>query len=652
MRALDGLDRLSARLAAQKDDIATAIEDLGPGLKVLADQREQLTTMLTALSELGKVGTRVINASQGRHGREPASALEPILTQLAKAGDDLPNALEMLVTYPFPQAATGAVKGDYTNLRITADLDLRTILTNLNGGKDPGAADPAAGCRPPAPARPCRLPTVPDSRRPAAAGLPSLPVTPRPAPTAPGGGGGGGGPVCVPGVVCLNNASSPHRLPAARTTPTWPRLMLRGLAMIRRGVKVQLVAFLLITVVGVSYVSARYIGLGDLLLGGGYVVTADFAESGGIFADAEVTYRGVPVGRVDRLRLADDGVHVDLRIDSGVEVPADTLAVVANRSAVGEQYVDLQPRTQDGPYLADGDRIDERRDTAPRCTPRTLLLNLDRLVNSVDKRDLVVVIDELGKAFAGTGPDLQRLLDSGDALTRSAVDALPETISPDRGRRRRCSTTQRESGLGDQELLRPTWPTSATPCAPATATCARCSDGGIVGLAGAATRCSGTTGPAISALLANLLTSGQVTVARLDGLEQVLVTYPDNVAGGYTVVPGDGTSHFGLVLNASDPPACTQGYGGTTKRTPSDTSDAPGQHRRPVHRCRAAARRRCAAPRTPRRLRPVGQDRPGGAGRHATGRTVTSRAGPFRRRTSPGTTPPAAWPSAPADPRW
>ena len=41
MRALDGLDRLSARLAAQKDDLATAIDNLGPGLKVLADQRER-----------------------------------------------------------------------------------------------------------------------------------------------------------------------------------------------------------------------------------------------------------------------------------------------------------------------------------------------------------------------------------------------------------------------------------------------------------------------------------------------------------------------------------------------------------------------------------------------------------------------------------
>ena len=120
----------------------------------------------------------------------------------------------------------------------------------------------------------------------------------------------------------------------------------------------------------------------------GYVVTADFPESGGIFENAEVTYRGVAVGRVDRLRLADDGVHVDLRLERRVTVPRDTDAVVENRSAVGEQYVDLQPRHQGGPFLADGDRIASDRTRTPLHV-ETLLLNLDRLVNSVDRRDLV-----------------------------------------------------------------------------------------------------------------------------------------------------------------------------------------------------------------------------------------------------------------------
>jgi phospholipid/cholesterol/gamma-HCH transport system substrate-binding protein len=172
VRALDGLDRLSARLAAQKGDIATAVEDLGPGLKVLADQRAQLTRMLTALSDLGRVGTRVVNASKA-DTLANLRALQPILTKLAEAGANLPGALEMLVTYPFPQAATGAVQGDYTNLRITADIDLRTILTNLNGGKDPGLPSLPPVPNPTGPLPTVTVPSVP---------LPSVSV-PVPLPT-------------------------------------------------------------------------------------------------------------------------------------------------------------------------------------------------------------------------------------------------------------------------------------------------------------------------------------------------------------------------------------------------------------------------------------------------------------------------------------
>ena len=341
--------------------------------------------------------------------------------------------------------------------------------------------------------------------------------------------------------------------------------------MIRPGVKVQLVVLLVLTVLGVGFVSARYVGLGDTLLGSGYVVTADFPESGGIFANAEVTYRGVAVGRVQRLRLADDGVHVDLRLDGGSRIPKDTVAAVENRSAVGEQYVDLQPRRAGGPYLADGDRIVGPGNRIPLHT-ETLLLNLDRLVRSVDRNDLVVVIDELGRAFAGAGPDLQRLLDSGDALTRSAVDALPETIRLIRDGQT-VLATQRASGSALKSFAADLADLGDT---------LRTSDGdlrkvldhGVVASRELETLIRTNRAP-ISALLANLLTTGQVTVARLNGLEQVLVTYPDDVAGGYTVVPGDGTSHFGLVLNASDPPVCTQGYGSTRKRQPSDTSDRP-----------------------------------------------------------------------------
>lgn len=130
VRAIDALDRLSSRLAADKTTIANAIDALGPGLEVLADQRENLTTMLTSLRKLGDVGTRVIRESRA-DTIASLKALQPLLTNLVRAGNDLPNALGMMLSYPFPPNVGGAIIGDYVNLHLTADLDIGTILSNL-----------------------------------------------------------------------------------------------------------------------------------------------------------------------------------------------------------------------------------------------------------------------------------------------------------------------------------------------------------------------------------------------------------------------------------------------------------------------------------------------------------------------------------------
>ena len=339
--------------------------------------------------------------------------------------------------------------------------------------------------------------------------------------------------------------------------------------MITRTVKAQLLAFATITAVGVSYVGAEYTGLVDEVLDRGYTVRADFAESGGIFPGAEVTYRGVPVGRVGALRLTGaDGVSVDLDIEDGApHIPANTLAVVANRSAVGEQYVDLQPRTSKGPYLLDGGTIPRESTRVPLPTT-DLVLSLDRLVNSVGKKDLRVTVDELGKAFAGTGPNLSRLVDSGNVLIESASEALPETIALIEDSRK-VLKTQADQGSSIKSF--------ASDLAALTAQL-KASDGDLRRLIGNARPAAQevnsllkSMGPELSVLLANLISGGQVTLARLPGVEQALVTFPVMVAGSYTVVPGDGTTHFGLVVNADDPPACTRGYG-TARRDPADTS--------------------------------------------------------------------------------
>lgn len=175
VRALDMVDKLAAKLAAQKDLIGQTLEELPKGLKVLADQRIQLTQMLQALSRLGAVGTKVIQGSK-EDLLANLKLLGPILTQLNKAGDSLPQSLELLLTYPFPNAAVDAMKGDYTNLSITADLDLRELKI-LQGGV-PGTPLPGVTL----PTLP--LPKLPSVPLPKAPSVPKLPTsTPKPTTT-------------------------------------------------------------------------------------------------------------------------------------------------------------------------------------------------------------------------------------------------------------------------------------------------------------------------------------------------------------------------------------------------------------------------------------------------------------------------------------
>ncbi|WP_405481639.1 MCE family protein [Streptomyces sp. NBC_00009] len=223
VRALKAVDRLSGRLGKEKKTIARAVDTMPPALKVLADQRRDLTKMLTALSKLGKTGSKVVNAS---HDDTVANLkqLRPILQQLNKAGDDLPNSLELLTTYPFPRNVVGAVKGDYVNLKITADLDLTDIYGNVtdgNSGRSKGNSQ-----KPDTPDVPDLpdLPDVPSVPTPTALpSTPSLPSSPS-VPSAPSG-GGGGGPLCPP--VCKSSYTTHGELPEGINLAL-AELMLKG----------------------------------------------------------------------------------------------------------------------------------------------------------------------------------------------------------------------------------------------------------------------------------------------------------------------------------------------------------------------------------------------------------------------------------------
>lgn len=118
--ALDSMARLSTTLDGDKAKIAKALEELSPGMRVLVDQRQDLVKMLSAMDRLSTVSIRTLDAAQ-KDMVEDMNLLEPILDQLAESGAALPNSLELLLTYPFPDSVLGAIKGDYFNVFATAN---------------------------------------------------------------------------------------------------------------------------------------------------------------------------------------------------------------------------------------------------------------------------------------------------------------------------------------------------------------------------------------------------------------------------------------------------------------------------------------------------------------------------------------------------
>jgi phospholipid/cholesterol/gamma-HCH transport system substrate-binding protein len=199
--------------------------------------------------------------------------------------------------------------------------------------------------------------------------------------------------------------------------------------MITRVTRIQLIVFAIVTVLGGAFVGGRYANVDRLVVDRSFPVTADFRDSGGIFAGAEVTYRGIAVGKVGRLQFTQEGVRATLDIENDApKIPQDVKALVANKSAVGEQFVDLQPQSNTSPYLRSGSNIPLSRTVVPIDTTK-FLLDSSAFISSIDTKSLKTLVDELGLAFANYGKDLSVIIDTQTAFINTADDNFEVTKS-------------------------------------------------------------------------------------------------------------------------------------------------------------------------------------------------------------------------------
>ncbi|MCL2581181.1 MAG: MCE family protein [Streptosporangiales bacterium] len=341
-----------------------------------------------------------------------------------------------------------------------------------------------------------------------------------------------------------------------------------------RLVRYQLIAFVLVTVLGIGYAMAAYSGLGPILGLGRYHLSVRLPDTGGLYAGADVTERGVTVGRVDAIIPHTEGITADISVDNGTRISASGLkADVRSVSAVGEQYLEFIPRGSAPPYLGSGSVVPEREVSLPPSTTQ-LLASVNALLRSVPRQQLTTTVNELYTAFNGSGPQLRQLL----ASSRALLSAAQQDITP---------TRQLVSGL------RPVLSTQAADSADLAAISrnldalsAQLRDsnpdlsGTLAQLPGFISQLNDLVGqlqPTVPLLLASLTSVGQVLNVYLPNVRQLFVILPADINDVTAVVMDSGIPgalNADFLTESGTPPACEQGYH-TPVRDPADTSAKP-----------------------------------------------------------------------------
>lgn len=330
--------------------------------------------------------------------------------------------------------------------------------------------------------------------------------------------------------------------------------------MIDRLAKIQLSIFAVITVITLSVMAIFYLRLPATFGIGTYGVSADFVAGGGLYKNANVTYRGVAVGRVESVGLNPNGVTAHMRLNSGTAIPSNVTATVRSVSAIGEQYIDLvPPENPSSTKLRNGFRI-QRQNTRIGQDVADLLRQAETLLGSLGDTRLRELLHEAFIATNGAGPELARLIESARLLVDEAnanypqVSQLIDQAGPFLQAQIRAGGDIRSLADG---LARFTWQLRAADPR-LRDTLADAPDA----IDEANTAFSGIR-PSFPALAASLANLGRVGVIYHKSIEQLLVVFPALFAAIITSaggVPQDEGAKLDFKIDLHDPPPCMTGF--------------------------------------------------------------------------------------------
>jgi phospholipid/cholesterol/gamma-HCH transport system substrate-binding protein len=346
-----------------------------------------------------------------------------------------------------------------------------------------------------------------------------------------------------------------------------------------RKILTQIAIFLLISAIAGAVMIFNFINLPAMLFGvGEYRVTIELPEAGGIYQRGNVTYRGTEVGRIEDVRLTERGVDATLVMRSNQEVPGDLDAQVHSQSAVGEQFIELIPRSGAGPALADGDVIPMDRTSVPPDV-NSLLDATNRGLQAIPHDNLKTVIDEAYVAIGGLGPEISRFVKGSAALaidSRANLDELTTLIDQ--------SEPVLDSQIDTSDSIQ-NWASHLATISGELEEQDAALQGVLVDGSGAADETRALFDrlqPSLPILLANLVSVGEVAITYQPNLEQLLVLLPQGtavtsatgVANRFTKQDYKG-AYLSFNLNLNLPPPCTTGFLPAQQVRPPAAVDAP-----------------------------------------------------------------------------
>ncbi len=342
--------------------------------------------------------------------------------------------------------------------------------------------------------------------------------------------------------------------------------------MLTRLIKTQLVVLAAVAVAAVGVLGWYYLRIPSLVGVGQYTLYAELPQSGGLYRTANVTYRGITIGKVTDVEPTELGARATMSIDDRYQIPADASANVHSVSAVGEQYLDLVSSRDRGPFLRNGQTI--TKSTVPsQIGPALDAANHGLAVLPKDK--IASLLYEASQAVGGLGPSLRRLVDATQAIAhdfRGSIDDVDDIIT------RSAPIIDSQVNSGDS-IKR--WAANLNTLAAQTAQ----RDQAVRSiLANAA-----PTADQVNAAFSDVRESLPQTLANLEvviemlkryhhGVEQALVFLPQSGAIAQAVTaafPGQAALGVGAIA-LNQPPPCLTGFLSASEwRAPADTSTAP-----------------------------------------------------------------------------